>query len=110
METTEQLPPFSGPCPPCKKCGLPKGKAVGTTTRYFKEGESEYVRRCCGQCGYSWHERCADEDWVQCSMCQGCAHPPILGARPLCEWCQRQEAYMWRTTGPSPDLAVEEEN
>lgn len=92
----EDLPPFSGPCPACRKCGLPKGKAVGSAYRYGKEDDQEFMERTCGQCGYTWRERCADEDWVQCHRCQGCAHPPLLGAEPLCDSCQEDEIWSRR--------------
>lgn len=54
------LPPFSGPTPPCRKCALPQGKAVGTRSTYIKEGGLEFMERSCGKCGYVWYERCAD--------------------------------------------------
>lgn len=94
MEATEHLPPFSGHCPACVKCGLPKGKAVGGAFRYIKDGDMECMERRCGRCGYSWRERCADEDWLQCVQCGGCAYPPLFEESPKCEECKREEFYM----------------
>jgi len=95
------LPPFSGPCPPCPKCGLPRGKAVGTTVSYRKAGDVEWVKRGCGHCGFSWLERCADADFEPCVGCGGFVGK-YLGpnpAVPKCDGCRDREAWESRRAG-----------
>lgn len=92
----EDLPPFSGPCPACPKCGLPRGKAVGTTVSYQQAADGrEYVERRCGHCGYGWRERCADADQAPCAGCGGW-NDSLLGGE--CQSCIRHNNWL---SGPS---------
>ena len=76
-----KLPVFSGPCPPCRKCGLPEGKSVGSRVQYRHEDDAEWVDRVCGHCGYTWAEQCADAAHEPCAVCGG-----FTGGQP-CENC-----------------------
>lgn len=93
------LPPFSGPRPPCLKCGLPQGKAVGTRTEYRRTGSGAgYVLRTCGACRYEWNERTADADGEPCAGCGGWAGDAavLFGERPKCRACREYDERMTR--------------
>jgi hypothetical protein len=66
------LPPHSGECPACPKCGLAAG-LVGTKATTYQQGQPryttggiepgrEFLTRTCNRCGYTWREQCADGD------------------------------------------------
>lgn len=80
----ENLPRFSGPCPACPKCGLPRGNTVGTIVSYQQAADGrEYVERRC--------ERCADADQAPCPGCGG-RNDSLLGGE--CQSCIRHHNWL----------------
>jgi hypothetical protein len=84
MPEPTALPPYTGPHPPCRKCGTADAR-----TRYLGsifDGESmlpESLLRECRCCGYQWHEAPRDAAAPATAATPAVEQPAPVGARSL---------------------------
>lgn len=55
-----ELPAFSGKPEACPKCEYSPTSERVAVDRFVREGCAEYLERQCRNCGFTWHEQCAD--------------------------------------------------